>query len=219
MTAGAPKVFVSYAHGSDEQMTQVLAFATFLRNTGIEAVLDLWAADARQDWYSWAIREMTGADFVLVVASGRYRRWGDGSGPNTEHRGIQSEAALLRELVYADRAAWLPKILPVVLPGQRVDQIPLFLQPTTASHYVVTSFTTTGAEELLRVVLRQPGHVPPEVRKERPVLPPRSGGSGEPAPDQPAHTGHQPGQVVYQINGSVIGKVVQAEHIHGNVEL
>jgi hypothetical protein len=32
-------------------------------------VLDVWTADVRQDWYTWAIREMTTADFVIVVAS------------------------------------------------------------------------------------------------------------------------------------------------------
>lgn len=42
---------------------------------------------------------------------------------------MQSEAALLRELVYGDRAMWLPKILSVILPGHGIDQIPLFLQP------------------------------------------------------------------------------------------
>jgi hypothetical protein len=36
-------------------------------------VLDLWLANARQDWYSWAIKETTDADHVLVIASEWYR--------------------------------------------------------------------------------------------------------------------------------------------------
>lgn len=169
-----PKVFVSYAHESDEHKAQVLALATFLRRVGVGAVLDLWAAGSRRDWYSWAVREMTDSDFVLVVASKRYRVMGDGNGPNAEHRGVQSEAALLRELVYGDRAVWLPKVLPVVLPGQDVGQIPLFLQPHTASRFHVDSFDTTGAEELLRVIFGQPGHLMPAVSTEKLVLPPRA---------------------------------------------
>jgi hypothetical protein len=213
MAADSLRVFVSYAHESAEHKDQVLALATFLREVGIPAVLDLWSADTRRDWYAWAIREMTEADFVLVVASERYRRSGDGNGPYVEHRGVQSEATLLRELVYSDRAGWLPKILPVVLPGHGIDQIPLFLQPNTASHYVLTSFTTAGAEELLRVILRQPGHIAPEVRPGRPVLPPHSGGPSD-ASDQtwPAQQSH----VVNQINGTVSDKIVQIDTVQGD---
>jgi hypothetical protein len=214
MTVDVPKVFVSYAHESDQHMTQVLEFATFLRQTGIDAVLDLWSTDARQDWYAWAIREMTDADFVLVVASGRYRLTGDGSGPSTEHRGVQSEASLLRELIYADRATWLPKALPVVLPGHTLDQIPLFLQPHTASRFAVSSFDTTGAEELLRVLLAQPGYPAPEIGAELPALPPHQGASTRPVPDAvPADRA----RMVNQINGTIAGKVVQADVINGGV--
>lgn len=209
MTVDVPKVLVSYAHESDEHKCQVLAFATFLRHNGIEAVLDLWSADARRDWYAWAIHEMTTADHVLVVASTRYRETGDGNGPNTEHRGVQSEAALLRELVYADRATWLPKILPVILPGHTVDQIPLFLQPHTASRFHVTSLDPTGAEDLLRVLLHQPGHLPPEVGTERPALPPHSGGP-EPTPEPPRRA-----RVLNQVNGPVSGVVIQGDTITG----
>ena len=212
----APKVFVSYAHESDEHKAQVLAFATFLRQAGIEAVLDVWSAADRRDWYAWALHEMNEADFVLVVASARYRRTGDGHGPNGEHRGVQSEAALLREQVYGDRAKWLPKVLPVLLPGHTVDHIPLFLQPHTASRFEVRSFDAAGAEELLRVILRQPGHVAPEVNAEQPALPPHS------APDQPRDAEPEPTRqvnVANSVTGSVTGKVVQAGNINGSVIL
>jgi hypothetical protein len=191
------KVFVSYAHESAQHKALVLAFATFLRDTDVELVLDHWATGTRQDWYAWAIREMTAADFVIVVASERYLLAGDGSGPSAEHRGVTSEAALLRELVYRDRATWLPKILPVVLPGHTVGQIPLFLQPHTASHYHVPSFDPTGAKELLGVVHGQPVATAPA-----PTPPP------QPVP---------PGRVVNQINGTVHGKILQADIINGDV--
>jgi len=216
MTVDVPKVFVSYAHESDEHKAQVLEFATFLRRTGIDAVLDLWSTDARQDWYAWAIREMTDADFILVVASQRYRMTGDGSGPNTEHRGVQSEACLLRELIYADRARWLPKALPVVLPGHNPDQIPLFLQPHTASRFQVTSFDSTGAEELLRVVLAQPRYLVPEIGAEVPALPPHTGPTGQPAP---GNVFAERAGATNQINGNVTGKVVQADTINGDITL
>jgi hypothetical protein len=210
MTVDVPKVFVSYAHESYEHKAQVLAFATFLRNAGIEAILDLWSTDTRQDWYSWAIREMTAADFVLVVASERYRATGDGNGPSAVNRGIQSEAALLRELVYTDRATWLPKVLPVLLPGRTTDHIPLFLQPNTASHFTVTTFDTTGGEQLLRVILRQPGYIAPDVNAEQPLLPPHADGTTH-------HTPKQEPAVREGVTNQINGTVIQAETINGNI--
>jgi hypothetical protein len=65
----APKVFVSYVHESERHQADVLAFATFLRGQGVDATLDLWSAAARHDWYAWAIKEMTEATYVIVVAS------------------------------------------------------------------------------------------------------------------------------------------------------
>ncbi|MFC4859223.1 hypothetical protein [Actinophytocola glycyrrhizae] len=159
---------------------------------------------------------MTDADFVLVVASKRYRVTGDGNGSNTENRGVQSEASLLRELVYTDRAAWLPKVLPVLLPGHTTNHVPLFLQPHTASHYPVTSFDMTGAHELLRVVLRQPSYIAPDVNTERPRFPPHADGPSHQTTGQ-ATTSRD--RVINQVNGTVTGTVVQADTINGNITL
>ena len=218
MTIDRPKVFISYAHESDEHRARVLGFATFLRRNGIEAILDLWSAHARQDWYAWAIREMTDADFVIVIASERYRVTGDGNGPHSENRGIQSEAALLRELVYAERATWLPKVLPVLLPGRTTEDIPLFLQPHTATRFTVTSFDTTGAEELLRAILRQPGYLPPEVDPERPALPPRTDGSPKTLNRRKRpQRSPAPNRVTNQNSGIVNGTLIQADTIIGDI--
>lgn len=166
----APKVFISYAHDSAVHRDQVLRFATFLRGQGIEAELDVWSEESRRDWYPWMVRHLTEADYVVVVASEKVRQAGDGLGAPEANRGVQTEAALLRELLCANRATWVRKILPVVLPGHAIDEIPLFLQPNTASRYVVTEFTAEGANDLLRVITGQPRHVAPPVA----ALPARS---------------------------------------------
>ncbi len=135
-------------------------------------MLDIWFTGTRQDWYAWAIREMTSVDYVLVIASPRYRQVGDGASPANVHKGVQSEAALLRDLVFGDRDRWLPKILPVVFEGHHVDDIPLFLQPHTATHYKLGAFTVEDAAALLRVIQRRnvrPG--PPDGNRDRPSAP------------------------------------------------
>ncbi|MEV7098817.1 SEFIR domain-containing protein [Amycolatopsis sp. NPDC051045] len=178
------RVFVSYTHDSPAHKDQVLAFSEFLTRNGMEVTLDQWKLAHRQDWYVWAIKSIEAADFVIVVASETYRRVADGYTPAGGNRGLQSEAALLREKLHSDRPTWTRKILPVVFPGHTPAEIPEFLQPQTADHYSVAGFTVAGCESLLRVLTGQPPHVEP-IRGQRPDLPPRS---ARPARSQPSPT-------------------------------
>ena len=50
---------------------------------------------------------------------------------------------------------WTKKILPVVLPGQVPDDIPLSFLPGTADYYEITSITEDGAADLLNVLLHR----------------------------------------------------------------
>ena len=94
-----------------------------LRALGVDARLDRPAAERRQDWPVWMVNEVRDADFVLVMASAAYRRRAEGAAAIDEGRGVQFEAALIREELYRDRDAGMVKFLPVVLPGQSVDGI------------------------------------------------------------------------------------------------
>jgi hypothetical protein len=167
-----PTVFLSYAHDDDIHVTSVLELSRLLEERGIAVEFDLWRADSRQDWYAWALREIQAADFVILVASPKYRAVGDGTADGDEHRGVQAEAAALRELLYRDRRTWLRKVLPVILPGRSVDDLPEFVQPVTASHFILETITDEGADGLLRVLTGQPRHVRPS-RGKIPVLPPK----------------------------------------------
>ncbi|GAB1513606.1 hypothetical protein JCM33774_56480 [Actinophytocola sp. KF-1] len=168
---GGPTVFLSYAHDDDNHVAAVLELASFLVACGIHVEFDHWSADSRQDWFAWMLREIQAADFVLVVASPMYRAVGDGTVDSDRHRGVQAETAILRDLLYADRATWLRKVLPVVLPGRSVHELPVFTQPAAASHFVVDAISDDGAEGLLRVLTGQPRHVRPP-RGRIPRLPP-----------------------------------------------
>jgi SEFIR domain-containing protein len=167
-----PTVFLSYAHDDDNHVTSVLELSSLLEARGIAVEFDLWRTDSRQDWYAWALREIQAADFVIVFASPKYRVVGDGTADGDEHRGVQAEAAALRDLLYRDRQTWLRKVLPVILPGRSVDDLPEFVQPFTASHFIIEAITDEGADGLLRVLTGQPRHVRPS-RGKIPVLPPK----------------------------------------------
>lgn len=161
-----PRVFVSYAYDSERHGRQVHELARFLRaEGGIDVRLDLWDADQRRDWSIWIIEQVREADFVLVVASPAYKRRADGGVGTSEGRGVQFEAALLRDLLAQDRGSWVHKVLPVVLPERSVEEIPAFLQPHAASCYMVTAITMAGIDELYRVITGQPRHHPPDLGK------------------------------------------------------
>ena len=184
------RVFVSYAHDDQKHVDQVRAFADFLRSCGIDAQLDLAADDRRQDWAVWMLRGIRDSRYVITVASPEYKRRAEGDAPAGVGAGVQWEGLLLREAVYVDQAAALDRIVPVVLPGGSVDDLPLWLGPHTTSNYPVEDFTVAGAERLLRLLTGQPYETPPAVGPV-PVLPPRDQTGG--APDGQA--GPVPGPV------------------------
>jgi hypothetical protein len=178
-TGSTPTVFVSYAHDSPQHRHAVLLLAELLTANGIHVEIDQWAGVRRQDWGAWATEHIRLADFVIVVASPDYHRVADGFVATTANRGTQSEAAVLRDQLHGNRAAWVPKLLPVVLPGHDVAEIPMFLQPYSVDHYIVTELTDGGITGLLRVLTGQPNRVRP-VLGALPDLPPRPAALTEP---------------------------------------
>jgi hypothetical protein len=100
----APRVFISYAHESEAHEALVRDLWILLRRLGVDAKLDLTAAERRRDWPVWMLGEVRAADFVLVIASAAYRRRAEGDAEADEGRGVQFEAVLIREEMYRDRA-------------------------------------------------------------------------------------------------------------------
>jgi hypothetical protein len=149
------RVFVSYSHDSDKHVAAVRDLWDFLRSQGIDARLDLPAAERRQEWTAWMLEQVRGARFVLVVASPEYKRRSDGLAAPDEGRGVQFEALLIREFLYRDQVAGVGRFLPVLLPGVPTECIPDFLSPAAGTHYRVSSMSVAGCEALLRVLTGQ----------------------------------------------------------------
>ena len=67
-TAAEPvRVLISYAHDNEQHSELVRTFWTFLRAEGIDARLDVTAANRRQFWPEWMSEEIRAAAFVIVV--------------------------------------------------------------------------------------------------------------------------------------------------------
>ena len=154
------RVFISYAHESEAHAEAVRALWVLLRANGVDARLDRVAAQRRQDWSLWMTEQVREADCVLVVASRAYQRRAEGQTTADEGRGVQFEAALIRNAFYQNQYR-LDRFVPVVLPGQSVTEVPDFLTPAMTTVYHVSEFTVSGAEALLRLLTAQPAEVEP----------------------------------------------------------
>jgi hypothetical protein len=180
-------VFISYAHDDELHEERVRGFWLFLRGHGVNARLDLPAAEQRVDWPQWMDRELREADWVLVIASPEYKRRAEGDALPGEGRGVQWEGRLIREHLYVNQDEGLRRVLPVVLSGCSADDIPRWLAPASATHYVVNDYTVAGAEKLLRVLTGQPWETEPPLGPV-PLLRPRNEDQPETPRPQPALT-------------------------------
>jgi hypothetical protein len=149
----APRVFVTYSHDSPEHKDQVLRFATVLRaRLGLDVHLDQWYDNKRRDWSLWAIEHLRDADYVLVIASPDYKRRADGVAAPDEGRGAQFEASMLRDALTRDLRAETGRILPVVLPGRSIADIPTFLNAHSTTRYEITEVTDAGVADLIAAI-------------------------------------------------------------------
>jgi tetratricopeptide (TPR) repeat protein len=168
----SPRVFISYAHGDATHEEQVRAFWLFLREQGIDARMDLPGSEERRDWPQWMTRQVQHADRILVIASPEYKRRAEGHSEPEQGRGVQWEAWLIRNRFYADQAAGVRLVLPVVLPSCSAGDIPIWLAPAASTYYKVTEFAESGAETLLRALTGQPLDIEPPLGPLR-RMPPR----------------------------------------------
>ncbi|SEF29502.1 SEFIR domain-containing protein [Amycolatopsis pretoriensis] len=159
-----PRVFITYSHDNERHYDLVREFATFLRaDVGLDVRLDQWADDGRRDWSLWAIEQLAEADFVLVIASPDYKRRAEGAEVPHLGRGAQFEAAMIRDNLTQDLPGATRRILPVVLPGRRVEEIPSFLNAYSTTRYEITEFTPAGVEELLVAITGVARFAMPEI--------------------------------------------------------
>ncbi|GLZ41937.1 SEFIR domain-containing protein [Actinokineospora sp. NBRC 105648] len=160
---GAPKVVIAYARESEQHDTVVRLFATFLRvHLGLAVELDQWEEGRRRDKVLWATKHFSEADFILVIASPAYRRQAEGTAPPDEGRQAQFESAFITNLLVKNLRSGTAQILPVVLPGHTVDDIPAFLAPHSTTIFKVESFTQEGVSRLVGAITGHARYPMPE---------------------------------------------------------
>ncbi|WP_236794611.1 SEFIR domain-containing protein [Amycolatopsis sp. GM8] len=159
----APLVFVTYSHDTPEHVRQVRTFATFLRTRiGLDVRLDQWDDNIRMDWSLWAIEHLDKADYILAIASPAYKRRAEGTAPPDEGRGAQFEAARLRDMLTKNLREATERILPVVLPGRSIEEIPSFLNTYSTTRYSIDRIDEESVAGLIAAITGRGAHPMPE---------------------------------------------------------
>lgn len=163
MSDVAPRVFISYAHDSEQHKEHVRRFGEFLHTKiGLDVELDQWDDAHRRDWSTWATEHLTASDFVIVVASPDYKARAEATAPPHEGRGSQFEAAIIRDNLTRNLQAETRRFLPVVLHGHTEDEIPNFLHPYSTTRYHVDEFSEAGVAELITAITGRARHPRPK---------------------------------------------------------
>ncbi|MGW5648763.1 hypothetical protein ACWEV3_15620 [Saccharopolyspora sp. NPDC003752] len=160
-SAQDPCVYVFRAHDSDEHIAQVLEFATMLRRNGIKAGLPEWSPPQRSDHVVDEIARFDEADFILVIASPEMKLVMDSMQPGDP--GVVIGAALARNDLAENLPRSLKKMLPVVLPGRTIEDLPRMLTSYSTDRYTISHIGTDDPEvqNLLRVLRNSPLHAEP----------------------------------------------------------
>lgn len=172
-----PTAFISWAHADPDwdeaavaaRQDAVLRLSAALREAGIDVELDLHHLSESVDWTRWGPARAGESDFVLVVASQRWRSAWEGNGDPTKGAGSAAEADALRSLYNRNRDDYLNKIRIVMLPGATDHDIPDGLHGTP--RFPIRTFDAAGTEELVRSLTVQ-AKFPKAPLGPLPVLPP-----------------------------------------------
>ncbi|BAP55453.1 purine or other phosphorylase family 1 [Thioploca ingrica] len=70
----SPRVFISYSWDSEAHKQRVFELAEKLRDDGIDCELDQYHQSPPEGWALWMLRQVKGADFVLMICTQIYYR-------------------------------------------------------------------------------------------------------------------------------------------------
>ncbi|WP_395546802.1 MULTISPECIES: toll/interleukin-1 receptor domain-containing protein [unclassified Lacrimispora] len=118
-TTENPKVFISYAWGSEEFQEKVLSFATDLVNDGIDVIYDRWSLKEGNDTYKFMEQCVNDSSInnVLILLSPNYEKKA-----NERSGGVGTETQIISPEIY--NRVEQEKFLPVVFEVGENGEVP-----------------------------------------------------------------------------------------------
>lgn len=168
-----PRIFISYAHESEEHKNRVLQFCGQLRQSGLDSWMDAYEPFPPQGWPQWMLHQIKRADFVLIVCSESLLRRFEGDEPTGKGKGAKWEGTIVTHAIY-DVERDNRKFIPIVVNLNAKDHIPTVLRPFT--YFDVSD--QVGKESLYRLLTDQPAVIPPPIGNRHSLAEAESGVAG-----------------------------------------
>ncbi|SRR6266481_2085182 len=147
------QTFISYSWDSEEHKTWVESFATTLRQSGVDVVLDRWHLPPGTDMYHFMERSVRSAQFVLVICTPTYAA-------KAENRvgGVGYEATIITTQLA--RQTQQRKFIPILRSGNWTSAVPLWLASRRGLDFSANPYSPSEFHNLLRTLHREEVQAP-----------------------------------------------------------
>ncbi len=120
-----PKVFISYAWGTEDNQENVMRFATELNSDGIEVIIDKWNLEPGNDTYDYmekCVKDIS-VHYVLILLDENYAKKAD-----NRKGGVGTETQIISAEIYNNTEQ--TKFIPIIFSrdDNGNDNIPIFLK-------------------------------------------------------------------------------------------
>lgn len=126
----ASKVFISYAHDTEEFSDKVLEFSNKLRENMIDADIDQYEECPSEGWPRWMENEIDNSDYVIIVCTqlyfNRVKNYKSGEG-----KGVNWELNIIYQYLY-EACCNNTKFIPIIFNDYKTNDI---LKPLQSSTY------------------------------------------------------------------------------------
>ena len=151
------RVFISYAHESDEQRKRVAVLARRLREEGVEAWIDQFVEDDPPYWPTWMQDQIEQADYVLCVVSRAYKERFESKERMERGRGVNWEGLMMTEAAYADLPQAHRKFIVIAFDPADLQYVPRVLLGAGRTAYLLYAYY----HQLYRRITGQAQTLPP----------------------------------------------------------
>ena len=150
-----PAVFVSYSHDSQEHKQWVLALASRLRQSGIDAILDQWEIGPGGDLPHFMEQSIARSVRILMICTERYVDKANAGVGGVGYEKMIVTADLLKQI-------GSNRVIPIVRQGGSIH-LPTFLGSKLYIDLSTEDRFETGMDQLLRELLNAPLFTKPPI--------------------------------------------------------